>query len=83
MRVTTTGDLYLYRGNGAGGFAGSAAKIGSGWGVFTMVFSPGDFTGDGRTDVMGVTGGGDLYLYRGNGFGRFTGSGTRIGTGWK
>ncbi len=32
--------------------------------------------------MVGVLGNGDMYLYRGNGLGRFTGSGVRIGTGW-
>src|SRR6478672_6662858 len=41
---TPTGTLYLYRGNGAGGFLGSRTVIGSGWQVFDRVFSPGDFT---------------------------------------
>jgi N-acetylmuramoyl-L-alanine amidase/FG-GAP-like repeat len=82
MRVTSTGDLYLYRGNGLGGFAGSGAKIGSGWGMFVKVFSPGDFNGDGRSDILAITPLGDLYLYRGNGLGGFAGSGTKIGAGW-
>jgi len=78
MRVTPTGDLYLYRGNGRGGFAGSGAKIGTGWGMFVTGFSPGDFTGDGRSDVLAVRSNGGLYLYRGNGRGGFAGSGTKI-----
>jgi hypothetical protein len=83
LGMRANGDLFLYRGNGLGGFAGAATKIGTGWGIFTTVFSPGDFTRDGRSDIMGVTSGGDLYLYRGNGLGGFAGSGARIGTGWK
>src|SRR5674476_720105 len=46
------------------------------------VFSPGDFTGDGKADILGVAGTGDLYLYRGNGLGGFAGAGTKIGSGW-
>jgi hypothetical protein len=46
------------------------------------VFSTGDFTGDGKTDILGVKANGDLVLYRGNGLGGFTGAGTKIGTGW-
>ena len=34
MRVTPNGDLYLFRGDGLGGFAASGVKIGSGWGGF-------------------------------------------------
>jgi len=82
MRVTPTGDLYLYRGNGLGGFGAPGTKIGPGWGAFARVFSPGDFTGDGRSDVLAVKTNGDLYLYRGSGLGGFSGSATKIGAGW-
>ena len=69
LAVRSNGGLYLYRGNGRGGFAGSGAKIGAGWGTFVRLFSPGDFTGDGRSDVLAVRSNGGLYLYRGNGRG--------------
>jgi hypothetical protein len=46
------------------------------------VFSTGDFTGDGKADILGVTPSGDLDLYRGNGLGGFIGGGTKIGAGW-
>jgi len=82
VAARTNGDLYLYRGNGLGGFAGAGVKIGAGWGVFSKVFSPGDFSGDGRADVVAARTNGDLYLYRGNGLGGFAGAGTKIGAGW-
>ena len=82
LGVTRGGALVLYRGNGAGGFSGGGVSIGAGWNMFATVFMPGDFTGDGRADILGVTPGGDLFLYRGNGVGGFTGAGVRIGTGW-
>jgi hypothetical protein len=82
MRVTPTGDLFLYRGNGLGGFAGSGTKVGAGWGVFVKVLSPGDFTGDGKADILAAKANGDLFLYRGNGLGGFAGSGTKVGAGW-
>jgi CHAP domain/FG-GAP-like repeat len=82
LGITAGGDLYLYRGNGLGGFTGGGTKIGGGWGIFGTVFSTGDFTGDAKTDILGITPGGDLYLYRGNGLGGFTGGGTKIGAGW-
>jgi hypothetical protein len=34
LEATMTGDLYLYRGNGTGGFSGARTKIGTGWQVF-------------------------------------------------
>ena len=80
---TSTGTLYLYRGNGAGGFLGSRTVIGQGWQVFDHIFSPGDFSGDGHADLLARTPAGALYLYRGNGAGGFLGSGTVIGQGWQ
>src|SRR6476646_3033201 len=74
------GALYLYRGNGAGGFLGRT-YIGAGWNMFDRVFGVGDFSGDGRADLMGRTPAGSLYLYRGNGAGGFLGRSV-IGTGW-
>jgi N-acetylmuramoyl-L-alanine amidase/FG-GAP-like repeat len=80
--VTPSGDMYLYRGNSLGGFAAGGTKIGAGWSVFAQVFSPGDFTGDGKADIIGITSSGDMYLYRGNGAGGFAAGGTKIGAGW-
>ena len=80
----TNGGLYLYRGNGAGGFQnGYGAVIGNGWDTFNTVFSPGDFTGDGNPDIIARKPNGDLLLYRGNGAGSFqNGIGVQIGTGF-
>jgi hypothetical protein len=84
MGVKPNGDLYLYRGNGTGGFnPTTGTKIGAGWGIFAKVFSPGDFTGDSKADLVGVKANGDLYLYRGDGAGGFNpATGTKIGAGW-
>jgi len=82
MGVHSTGDLYLYRGNGIGTLDPTSQKIGRGWGSFLTVFSPGDFTGDGKSDLMAVSRDGGLYLYRGNGLGGFAGAGQRVGNGW-
>ena len=79
---TTDGLLHLYRGNGAGGFAGSRV-IGTGWNVYNAIFSPGDFTGDGKPDVVARTPSGLLYLYAGDGAGGVAGHGVRIGQGWQ
>ncbi|HEX6682139.1 MAG TPA: VCBS repeat-containing protein [Candidatus Limnocylindrales bacterium] len=80
-RHAATKDLHLYRGNGANGFSGST-MIGNNWSAFDMIFSVGDFSGDGRADVIGRnTANKDLFLYRGNGLNGFTGSGM-IGNNW-
>ena len=75
----------MYRGNGAGGWVtGSGEPIGSGWQGFTALLAPGDFSGDGKPDVLARTSGGALLMYRGNGAGGWvTGSGEPIGSGWQ
>jgi len=75
------GKLVLYSGNGSGGFVGSGRVIGSGWGSFTAVFSPGDLNGDRKSDVIARTSGGLLYLYPGNGSGGWLPR-RLIGRGW-
>lgn len=85
LAVTSAGALRLYTGNGSGGWANPrGVVIGSAWDQFITVTSPGDFTGDGATDVLGITESGVLRLYRGNGAGGWgTHSGEQIGTGWR
>jgi FG-GAP repeat len=46
-----------------------------------MLFSPGDFTGDGKADLIARKPNGDLLLYRGNAAGNVIGP-TLIGTSW-
>jgi len=75
------GTFMLYSGNGVGGFLPGHRQIGTGWGSFTSVFSPGDFTGDGKADVIVRTSRGLLYLYPGNGSGGWL-SRRLIGSGW-
>jgi peptidoglycan/xylan/chitin deacetylase (PgdA/CDA1 family) len=80
-RETATGALWLYPGNGRGGF-GTATQIGRGWNVMDSIVGPGDFNGDGRTDLIArETATGALWLYPGNGRGGF-GTATQNGRGW-
>ncbi len=79
---TPAGKLYLYPGNGKGGFATGAKVIGVGWNKFNTILSPGDFSGDGKADILARTPAGNLYLYPGNGKGGFAGAGKIIGVGW-
>ncbi|MEO6142645.1 MAG: N-acetylmuramoyl-L-alanine amidase [Dermatophilaceae bacterium] len=79
-RKVSTGQLVMYPGDGFGGM-GPVRVIGSGWGVFDALVAPGDWSGDGRPDLIGRTGDGVLRLYPGNGRGGF-GSPRVIGNGW-
>src|SRR5690606_7488827 len=79
LAVDKEGSLFLYPGNGLGGF-GTPRSLGSGW-ADLQVFAPGDWTGDGKADVLAKDAAGDLYLFRGNGNGTIQ-SGDRIGWGW-
>ncbi|AJF65605.1 hypothetical protein SVTN_15500 [Streptomyces vietnamensis] len=78
-----SGYLYLYKGNGTGTALATRIKVGSGWGTYNKLVGAGDYTGDGRTDLIARTTGGDLYLYPGTGVAT-TPFKTRvkIGTGW-
>ncbi|MGW6537188.1 FG-GAP repeat domain-containing protein [Streptomyces sp. NPDC055051] len=78
-----SGVLYLYKGDGTGAKLSSRIRIGSGWGAYNTILGAGDYTGDGRADLLARTTGGDLYLYPG------TGNATspfksryKIGSGW-
>ena len=82
VAVASDGRLLLYAGNGAGGFAGPGTGIGTGWGSFSRLLWPGDFSGDGRADLLAVHPDGRLLLYRGNGSGGFTAPYPQIGSGW-
>ncbi|WP_306300587.1 VCBS repeat-containing protein [Streptomyces sp. NRRL B-24572] len=79
----TSGVLWLYQGNGAGTGLASRIKVGSGWGAYNRILGAGDFSGDGRADVVVRDGSGNLYLYKGTGnrTAPFAGR-VRIGTGW-
>ena len=82
LAVHPDGRLLLYRGTGAGAFAGGGQGIGSGWGQFTALLT-GDWSGDGAPDILARAGDGRLLMYRGNGSGGFaTGSAEQIGSGW-
>ena len=66
LAVDSRERVLLYRGDGAGGWlTGTAEPIGTGWGVFTAVLSPGDFSGDDRPDLLVRRTGGALLMYPG------------------
>ncbi len=76
-----TGALWLYSGDGQGGFR-TYHPIGAGWQIFSQILSPGDWDGDGAVDLLAVVAGdGELRLYPGDGSGGFR-SMRVIGTDW-
>ena len=82
--ATPTARLLMYRGNGRGGFVtGTGESIGGGWGGFTALLAPGDFSGDGKPDILARQSDGALLLYRGNGDSGFAGAAQVVGSGWQ
>jgi hypothetical protein len=80
-RERSTGYLWLYPGNGSGGWQ-TRVRVGSGWNIFSALVGPGDFTGDGTADVLAREAStGYLWLYPGNGTGGWKAR-VRVGTGW-
>lgn len=76
------GSLWLYPGNGQGGFTGDYRQVASGFGSMTGFIAPGDFSGDGKPDLIARKPDGTLWLYPGSGAGGFSGTYTQIGTGF-
>jgi len=64
--VKIVGGLWLYRGLGKGQFA-APTQLATGFGKVTKLAAVGDFTGDGRPDLMGQPDGGSMQIYPGNG----------------
>ena len=80
---TSDGRLMMYRGNGSGGFVtGRGEQIGTGWGRFSALLAPGDWSGDGYADLIARDDAGALHLYRGDGQGGFASGALQIGTGF-
>ncbi|MET3936221.1 FG-GAP-like repeat-containing protein [Arthrobacter sp. OAP107] len=75
-----SGILWLYRGNGTGGFL-PRTQIGGGWNAMTAIVSAGDFNSDFKADVVARDSAGTLWLYRGTGNGTFLAR-LKIGAGW-
>ncbi|MFC4035990.1 FG-GAP-like repeat-containing protein [Streptomyces polygonati] len=76
----TSGNLWLYKGNGKGGLAARVA-IGSGWNAYDQITGRSDLSGDGLADIVARDSAGTLWLFRGNGKGGYAAR-TEIGTGF-
>ncbi|MFI2737091.1 FG-GAP repeat domain-containing protein [Streptomyces sp. NPDC018711] len=61
----TAGVLWLYQGNGRGGFA-TRVRIGAGWNAFSQLVGAGDLDNDGRPDLIAY-GAGGTSVYRSTG----------------
>jgi hypothetical protein len=66
-RVTSSGDVALFRGNGTNVVAGGS-KVKSGWKGFNAIVRIGDLNRDGHDDVVGRTSNGYLTIYYGPSF---------------
>ncbi|MEO3939953.1 chitobiase/beta-hexosaminidase C-terminal domain-containing protein [Paenarthrobacter nicotinovorans] len=81
-RRTDTGALWLYPGDGTGGWL-QWTQIGTGWGTRTALVGPRDLDGDGKNDILGRIGD-TLWLYPGSGGGALSNvPPISLGTGWQ
>ncbi|MFD7918212.1 FG-GAP repeat domain-containing protein [Streptomyces sp. NPDC059740] len=80
----SSGVLWLYPGRGDGASLAARTKVGGGWDAYNSLVGSGDFTGDGRTDIVARTPAGTLYLYPGTGRAAvpFLAK-VKLGTGWQ
>ncbi|MGW0165955.1 FG-GAP-like repeat-containing protein [Streptomyces sp. NPDC003343] len=65
VAADATGSLWLYPGNGSGGWSTSAVYIGSGLSGYTFA-GIGDFNTDGYADIVAMAPGGTLRLFPGD-----------------
>ncbi|MFE4543605.1 FG-GAP repeat domain-containing protein [Arthrobacter sp. NPDC056727] len=80
MARDRSGRLFLYPGNGKGGWL-KKVQVGVGWGGFKDLIAPGDFTGDGNNDIIARDASNRIWLYPGNGRGGWLAKSV-IDTGW-
>jgi hypothetical protein len=80
-RRRSDGALFLYPGNGAGGF-GAIRQIGAGWNALTGFAPTGSYTNH-SPDFFARTADGTLYLYVGDGHGGFLRGRRTVGRGFQ
>ncbi|MFJ8632696.1 trypsin-like serine protease [Streptomyces sp. NPDC093568] len=67
LSVDSAGALWIYPGKGNGTFA-TPVKSGTGFNAYNSLRGHGDFTGDGKTDLIArSSSGGYIYLFKGTG----------------
>ncbi|MFJ9429390.1 FG-GAP repeat domain-containing protein [Streptomyces sp. NPDC101490] len=80
------GRLYVHPGTGSATAPfGARVLVGTGWNGYEYLAAPGDMDGDGRSDLVAVTPGGDVYRYSATGLGGTSTFAARvkIASGWK
>jgi hypothetical protein len=80
LAIDRNGDLWLYRGDGEGGFLWPPRQVGNGWNGYDL-YAAGDLNRDGRNDILSVDTRGDLWMYAGIGDGTFA-TRMKVGNGW-
>jgi hypothetical protein len=79
-KTASTGNLFLYPGNGATVSEAGRRNIGAAWTSMNAIVRIGDLNRDGREDVVARQTNGDLWLYPGTGSG--LGARKKIATKW-
>lgn len=69
-RKTSTGEVFLYKGTGAGKLS-ARVRIATGWSGYKKIVGVGDFNGDGRGDLLAQDKSNTLWRYDGTGTGGF------------
>lgn len=84
-RRTSDGAVVRFKGNGTGGLVSTTPTVitPTGWNGtdYNQWFGSGDITGDGYSDLLVRRSNGDVYAWKGNGSGGFSGQ-QKMATGW-